>query len=138
MSYNPNERFYKAYGNTPSVKRMVEYLNIDKDTAKKIKAVLTGKTNLMDYKSARELEFQSYNPQDKLTLALYAIDELLNTCGVEYIESVDDTPTYPEGVEYCNTGDTYGATLIYDHRDGQWRIADIGTIIEYEQKRFEI
>jgi hypothetical protein len=58
----------------------------------------------------------------RVTLALHAIDGVLGTYGVEALGDVDmetmedvdmhDGPPF----QYCNTGDSYAATLVY-HRD---------------------
>jgi len=63
----------------------------------------------------------------RTTLVLHAIDLILGTSGVEVLGEPEDFRSAPP-YEYCNTGDSYGTTLVY-HRDadairiGSW--ADI-------------
>lgn len=49
----------------------------------------------------------------RVTMALHAIDGVLGTCGVEAIGEGDSRNGYAPPYEYCNTGDSYAATLIY-------------------------
>lgn len=81
--------------------------------------------------------------QNRLECKLEALDRLLGTHGVEllcgskseidYADSCtgyDSSYTGPD-VEYLNAGDTYAATLIYDHsRAFPWRIACWGDYAE--------
>jgi hypothetical protein len=67
---------------------------------------------------------QCYNEPSRAEQVLYAADELLGTYGVEGCADDDGR----DGVSYCNTGDTYAATLFLDH--GQFRVSDLGTMVE--------
>lgn len=128
--------YYKAYRNTPSVKTMMEYLHISKDDARKIKKILTGKIDLMTIDSARKREEDAYNHHDKITLALEAVNEVMDGFGSEYIESIEDSCYNAEGLEYINMGDTYTNTMMYDYRDQIWRVGTQGDVVEIERKRF--
>jgi len=96
-------------GPYPSVSRIASYLNISRDLAKQIRAIMEGK---------RWVDNQS---------RLSRIDALLpNTHGVEYISpgSNDKSPA----IWYCNTGDTYGATVM--RVKGRFRLGAWGDIVE--------
>lgn len=84
--------------------------------------LIRGKINPIDVSpSASRLESMSYHPQDKHTLVMVAVNELLGTCGVEYIGDVDMYDGPP--VEYLNTGDPYAATLVwYRDRARPWAV----------------
>jgi len=113
---------------SPSIKSLMTYLRIDPETAKKAKDILTGKTNLMTVKASRMRQFDAYNTHETLTLALEALNEIIGTYGVEYVAHEDDGYRVGslKGFDYLNTGDTYGMTLIYDHKDDVWRISSWG------------
>lgn len=79
--------------------------------------------------SASKLEAQSYHPQDKHTLVMVALDDLLATHGVESLGDVDMHDGPP--VEYLNTGDTYAATLVwYRDRVRPWAVESWGDVAE--------
>ena len=122
---------------SPSVNAMVKYLGLERETALAIKRVLTGRIDLMTVESARKRQLEAYNPHEPLTLALEAVNELMELYGVEYIASKDDTMHEVQGVEYINTGETYNLTMTYDYRDDLWRISSWGNYIELEPERFK-
>jgi hypothetical protein len=65
----------------------------------------------------------------RVTMALHAIDRILGTHGVESLgegSGLGHAPPY----EYCNTGDTYAATLIYRRASDNLFIGDWGSIVE--------
>jgi len=122
---------------SPSVNAMVKYLGLERETALAIKRVLTGRIDLMTVESARKRQLEAYNPHEPLTLALEAVNELMELYGVEYIASKADTMHEVQGVEYINTGETYNLTMTYDYRDDLWRISSWGNYIELEPERFK-
>ena len=128
--------YYQARRNTPGIKAMVDYLGIDRAVAVKLKKVLTGETDLLTIDSAAKRHWEAHNPHEPVTLALEAVNELLGGYGVEYVESTEDTMHEAQGIEYINFGDTYSPTLMYDHRDGIWRLGTFGDCVEMEEKRF--
>jgi hypothetical protein len=62
------------------------------------------------------------------TVALHAIDKILDTFGVESLGEVDmrEGPPY----EYCNAGDPYVATLIYQRNADTLFIGCWGDLVE--------
>jgi hypothetical protein len=65
----------------------------------------------------------------RVTVALHAIDTLIGTCGVEGFgpeRSGDYAPAY----EYCNAGDPYVATLIFDRDSDELFVGCWGDIAE--------
>lgn len=65
-------------------------------------------------------------------MMLHAIDEILGTFGVEPLGPVDmrDGPPF----EYCNTGDSYAATIIYSRESDTLRIGSWGDIAERHEE----
>jgi len=57
-------------------------------------------------------------------------DKLLGTCGVEAIGSAEGA------LWYCNTGDTYGTTLLYDEEGERFSVGNWGSWVEAFPKRF--
>lgn len=71
--------------------------------------------------------------------ALRAMDNALDTYGVDYIPSHQDSLTdsrYVYGLECLNTGDPYITTVIYDWGTGSWKIEAWGDIVERSPRRF--
>jgi hypothetical protein len=73
---------------------------------------------------------------DRIHRALLIMDAALETFGVEYIASSEDTFSRAEGLKYLNTGDMDTPTIIYDRGKGRWEVLPWGNIVEYEWKRF--
>jgi hypothetical protein len=63
-------------------------------------------------------------------IKLQAIDEVLGTCGVEALGDLPDDSTSPAPYAYCNTGDSYAATLVYKHATDNLFISSWGDIAE--------
>jgi hypothetical protein len=59
-----------------------------------------------------------------LHLQLWTIDRLLDCHGLEMIGSTSD------GLEYCNTGDTYMSTVGYDYKKGKFVVTSYGDWVE--------
>lgn len=130
------QRFYSTKKPVPSVKTLVAGLGIHAEQALTIRAIWKGEIDLMTLEASRKFELVSCNPQDAVNLALEAIDEIIGSCGVEYIPSKDDTSTSVYGIEYCNMGDTYSPTILFDHEKNLWKVGSWGDIVEHEQQRF--
>lgn len=91
---------------------------------------------------ARELALQSKRAQQRVrqsfthTLVLEALNEYLDTCGVEYLGEVDMRNGPP--VEYLNVGDPYVNTLLW-YRDGyagrHYHVGGWGDALEVCERR---
>ena len=89
-----------------------------------------------DVKKIRKiLETYCYSPRKCLS----KIDEILETCGVEYIEDNRDKEDFREnhGILYCNAGDTYATTILYDYDKGNYYISCWGDIEKRYPRRFD-
>jgi len=76
----------------PSAKRIAEFLSIDAQKAKAIRAIMEGAHRV--------------NGETRLE----RIDAVLGTCGVEYIPQGHNAKS--PAIYYCNTGDTYRPTIM--------------------------
>jgi hypothetical protein len=110
----------------PSVKRIASMLNLDTATARKVRGLMDGTIAASSVADPR-----TYRPSDNGSALhrLDAIDMVLGTCGVE---GWADPTDYRHGVSYCNTGDTYAATicLITDGRGTRWYLGSWGDLAE--------
>jgi hypothetical protein len=69
-------------------------------------------------------------------ICLSKIDEILETYGVEYIEDSRDNCRQTQGILYCNAGDTYAKTILYDYDKGNYYISCWEDIVQRNPKRF--
>lgn len=118
--------------------RNLSLLNLAPETFNAISGIVSGKLNPADFVggAARVAAWKCVNPPDREDVAMEAIDTLLETCGVEYIASADDSFSEAQGMSYCNTGDTYGLTILYDHRSGKFSVGCWGDVVERDPRRF--
>ena len=109
--------------NTPSIKTIMQ-TGTDRPTARKIKAVFTmNRAALYVYETARTRTRGCYNPPGITDLRLTVINGLLETFGVEGIET-----DHFGWLEYCNAGNTYTTTIC--HFDGHFVVSSWGDLIE--------
>jgi hypothetical protein len=110
----------------PSVKRLVDCLNVSIDDAKLIRSIgheckQGGHLrSLIDAKCPETAQYVRSLHNDpyhtfgwRRTIALHAMDCIVGTCGVEGLGPPDDRDGYAPPYEYLNTGDTYAMTLVY-------------------------
>lgn len=77
-----------------------------------------------------------WNWPDTVEVQLSMLNELLGGFGVESVQN----PNNPAAalVSYVNMGDTYAATILYDHDELEWIVTTIGDWQEgYEQETGE-
>lgn len=93
----------------PSVKTLMR-MNIDKDTAKRVRAAL---------ERHERSWLDSY-------AALKEVNDIIGGFGVEYIEKGDGDNS--PSIEYVNLGDTYKTTLLWVNR--RFDVCDWGYYVE--------
>lgn len=94
---------------------------------------------LSQFKSVQHLRKQCFNPPDRVTEQLEAINELTDGCGIESITFEDyHYNSYWGGCIglYVNFGDTYQLTIIYDVSNNQFEFNSWGEF--YEAKEVEL
>jgi hypothetical protein len=108
--------FFKA----PSIKRLEEALNISREQAKLVRASIHN-ANL----NGRSIE-----------VAMDIIDKTIETHGVEAINQSDlwDKFWCECRYLYCNAGDTYCPTIIYDTLKECFILASWGDLVERNNK----
>ena len=112
--------------NFPSLKTLTTQLNLDDETAKKVRAVMRRELDPEEASpSTAEWVRQCYNRPTKHELRMHAINELTECHGVE---AIFEGGAMQPVLEYCNAGDCYVATIVYF--EGRYRVAAIGDIIE--------
>ena len=128
----------------PSVKALLAAFpkDLDVDKAKLIRQIAAatddadGLKKLIDERCPETAAYASschgdpFRPQIwRVTMALYAIDKILGTFGVEGLgppRSGDHAPPF----EYLNTGDPYTTTLVYKRKTDRLTIGRWGDIVE--------
>jgi hypothetical protein len=78
-------------------------------------------------------KYSTFNPAWECENILEHVSDLLGFYGVESYDVVQDVmrPDY----QYCNSGDSYGLTVVYSRKRGQYLITDIGSIAEREYQK---
>lgn len=94
----------------PSVRTIMTIEGITQETAKQIRQAL-----------------ESSSDPEK---ALSKVDNLMGTCGVEYVKHVNDNMFVLKGISYCNAGDSYDRTLLYLHDKQIFRVGNWADIVE--------
>lgn len=96
----------------PTADRIEKFTGCDRETALTIRRLMTGRTSVADVLG----DWDPYRPA--VEGVMEAIDHLLDTCGVEAIEYPDHGWRHhfwgDIAAVYCNTGDSYGGTVLFD------------------------
>jgi hypothetical protein len=122
---------YKA----PSAKRLVDALNITPEQAETVRGLIQGTAKTLDpIKFPRSNAYFSscYRQPKRLGRVLVCLNELLELHGVE---SLGPVQTYGPPAEYLNAGDTYAATLIFDHMAGNFKLTTWADWIEQNEHK---
>ena len=110
--------------NTPSIKTLRERLNLDAETAREAKRILTAtraELEAMPAGAARVAE--CYNPPMTSDLRLHCLNACVGAYGVEGFQTLSG-----EWCDYLNAGDTYTPTIVRFR--GRYRVACWGDIAE--------
>lgn len=124
--------------NFASVKTLMKVFSIDSKTARNIRGVVKGTIDPESFPKTAEWSFHCYHKPWDSSLKMSAINELLDMFGVEGIGGGDDWHNgYAPAYSYCNTGDSYAATILYEYRTGRFFIGSWGDIVERHPKLFK-
>lgn len=119
----------------PSYKTLCRLTNNDGPKARVLRNLLEGKIEPRELSPACDRWVrQCHNDPSHVEQVMCAADEWLGTYGVEAI--FGDSVTEPR-FSYCNTGDTYALTLIYDHSKGRYLVSSYGDEIERAERNGE-
>lgn len=99
----------------PSIDRIEKFTGVGRETAIKVRRILDGRDDVEQYGSVQRRIAECYSRPDDVDLILTAVDELLDTCGVEAIRADIWDRHYGNVVAmYCNSCDAYSGTILYD------------------------
>lgn len=113
------KRDKQTMSNLPSIRTIETRLSVTRETAKSIRRAMESTDSRRVYHVMQE------------------IDSLLGTHGIEYLTDSRDGMHQTFGIDYCNTGDTYGMTVMLDWSRCQWLIGSWGDLVEQTPGRFE-
>lgn len=100
----------------PSVDRIEAMTGCDRLAAIAIRRILDGRDNPEALPKVARWVAQCYHMPHQVELKMAAVDELLGTWGVEAIHDTSVWDNYHGDVvaTYCNAGDSYAGTILYD------------------------
>ena len=108
----------------PSIKTIETRLNVDRDTAKKIRGIIDRSIEPDTVPGITEYIDECRSRPCRHMLQLYAIDILLEGHGVECLDlgNLD--------YEYVNMGDSYIETVLYHQDSRTFKVCSTGSIAE--------
>ncbi len=114
---------------TPSVKTIEKYFP---GKGKEIRNLLDGTRDPKEYPAVRAWVSKCYNEPNRVEQILCAVDSVLGTHGVECIFKRGGIRPL---LDYCNTGETYNATIAYRHDTCNFVITSWGDFVETYERR---
>lgn len=121
-----------------SIENIREELGInDAQKALEITRLISGKRSPRRYQSVRSWIAESYSEPENYEQVMKAIDEILETCGVEAL--FEEELPFGEKADkpfalYCNTGDSYASTILYWIEKNEYSITSWADAIELKEK----
>lgn len=121
----------------PSVDRIESFCGVDRPTAIKVRRLLDGRDDPHSVDGMRQWANTYYNSAQRENESIMAaVDLVLGTCGVEAIRAVDEWDRYfgDAVAVYCNTGDSYGGTVLYDVDRDAFYVTSWGDWVETSER----
>lgn len=120
-----------------TTERIADHLAIDADTAAIVLGLVRGEISPFTLPGVDAWRRRCYHePRAKSPETIMrAIDEAIGTYGTEAIWG--ESGTQPVA-EYCNTGNTYNATVVYDYVRGKYVLTTMGDFVEKYEQRYGI
>lgn len=120
-----------------TVARLVEGLQITETQAEQIIGIIRGRLSPFTVERTEHWRTQCLHEPDPSSpeTRMHAIDGILGTCGTEAIWGRSCTQPV---AEYCNTGDTYACTILYDYTAGKYRLMSWGDWVETYGDRYGV
>lgn len=121
-----------------TVARLTAQLGIDESQAQQVIGLIRGRISPFAIAGTDAWRRQCYHePRETAPeTIMHAIDQVIGTCGTEAIFGAGSC-TQPV-IEYCNAGDTYAATIVYDYIAEKYRLTSWGDMVERYGKRYGI
>ena len=115
----------------PSIKTIETRLNLDRDTAKKVRGLIDGSLDPETIPETARWIDKCYHRPSEDELIMHAVDVLLENFGVGSLgETARSRYRFAPQYSYSNTGETYAPTVILDNETGRFLITDIGYLVE--------
>ena len=109
--------------------RLIKDQRLTPKQEKQIRGLIRGDIEPDDFDSVSAWLFQCHNRPSDTELIMKAINEVLETHGVEAIWNPDFSEKWPQ-FTYCNTGDTYVLTVCYDYFERKFIVTSCGDLVE--------
>lgn len=109
--------------------RLVKDYRLTPKQEKQIRGLVNGSIEPDDFDSVDAWIRQCYHRPAETELIMKAIDEVLETCGIEAIWSESFSDKCPQ-FTYCNTGDSYALTVLYDYFESKFIVSSWGDTVE--------
>lgn len=124
---------------TPSVKAIMQMLNIPIAKAKEVKRIITEtrESHLLGYKGEYPQTSAWLDDNYKATFVevkLLAFNELLHGHGVEVLKNDEGHAV----VEYVNMGDTYDNTVVFNADTGRFTVESWGNFFERNERKLRL
>lgn len=121
-----------------TIARLTKALDIDEQQARQVIGLIRGEISPFTVAGTDQWRRQCYHePRETAPeTIMHAIDQVIGTCGTEAIFGADGC-TMPV-LEYCNTGDSYATTIMYDYVAGKYRLTSWGDLVERFGRRYGI
>ena len=117
----------------PSVARLERELNVSHEAAMRIRGLMDGSIDPETSPAVEHWIWQCYNKPTHHEMVMTAINEAMDAYGVEAIEAADgswiDNCHLNIKACYCNTGDTYAATILLCHKTGRYMLTTVGDYV---------
>jgi hypothetical protein len=120
-----------------TIAKLTEALSITPEQADQVIGLVRGRIDPFSVPAVEEWRRQCYHEPDasKPETIMRAIDAVLETCGTEAIWGTSCTVP---AAEYCNAGDTYAPTILYDYVASKYRLISWGDFVERFERRYDI
>lgn len=115
----------------PSIKRIARLLNVDTNTACTIRELMDGRCDPEIFDDVIKWRYQCYNwPPSRPEMVMCAINGILQAHGVESIATSTYVDRYHDHIRYtyCNMGDPYKYTVVYDALKGKYMVCSWGDL----------
>ncbi len=115
----------------PSIKTIAKYMPwLSPDQVKLVRRLMTGEVEPTAVsKKCDKWVRLCYHEPSEIEQIMAAIDDVIETCGVEAISDKRFSCYKPMAV-YCNNGDTYAPTVIYCYKTDRFLIMSWGDYYE--------
>lgn len=115
---------------TSPVSHIAEFLNIDILQAAAVRGLVDGSIDPQTVPETEQWVRDCYNMPYADELIMHAIDATIETFGVESAGGNGECYHF----DYCNAGDTYATTVIYDRQSGEYMIGCWGDLVEMAEE----